>query len=153
MILEPLTFEQLRLIVVVYTSSLVPLVLIPYLYINNKTILVWGEQGIGDEIMFAHAIPDLLAEGAKLVLECSQRLVPVFLRSFEDATIVARAIPPDKQIEEAQIDCEIPIAALCSFYRNTKSSFDFCVKTHILCENAHFVLKRTFCAKTHIINI
>ena len=36
MILEPLTFEQLRLIVVVYTSSLVPLVLIPYLYINNK---------------------------------------------------------------------------------------------------------------------
>ena len=52
--------------------------------LNNKTILVWGEQGIGDEIMFAHAIPDLLAEGAKLVLECSQRLVPVFLRSFED---------------------------------------------------------------------
>ena len=36
MLLEPLTFEQLRLIVVVYTSSLVPLVLIPYLYINNK---------------------------------------------------------------------------------------------------------------------
>ena len=31
-----LTFEQIRLIFVVYISSMVPLVLIPYLYINKK---------------------------------------------------------------------------------------------------------------------
>ena len=34
--LNLLSFEQLRLIFVVYVSSIVPLLLIPYLYINNK---------------------------------------------------------------------------------------------------------------------
>ena len=36
MSIEYLTFEQLRLVIVVYTSSLVPLILIPYLYRNNR---------------------------------------------------------------------------------------------------------------------
>ena len=91
--------------------------------VTNKTVLVWSEQGIGDEIMFANPIPDLLADGAKLVLECGERLVPLFARSFQAATVVARRDPPDKKIGEAQIDYQTPVASLCSYYRNTRESF------------------------------
>ena len=39
--LSLLTFEQLRLVFVVYISSITPLLLIPYLYIKNK-IPAWS---------------------------------------------------------------------------------------------------------------
>ena len=84
---------------------------------------MWSEQGIGDEIMFANPIPDLLADGAELVLECGERLVPLFARSFQAATVVACCDPPDKRIEQAQIDYQTPMVSLCSYYRNTRESF------------------------------
>jgi len=43
MIFELLTFEQLRLVCVIYTSSMVPLLLIPYLY-KRKKISLWVIQ-------------------------------------------------------------------------------------------------------------
>ena len=43
MIFELLTFEQLRLVCVIYTSSIVPLLLIPYLY-KRKKISLWVLQ-------------------------------------------------------------------------------------------------------------
>ena len=61
----------------------------------GKTALVWSEQGIGDEIMFANPINDALAEARHLVLECNARLVPIFRRSFPSASVVARRDPPD----------------------------------------------------------
>nr|WP_237182534.1 tetratricopeptide repeat protein [Roseomonas marmotae] len=45
-------------------------------------VLVWREQGIGDEIMFASMIPELLAAGHRLTLLCEPRLRPAFARSF-----------------------------------------------------------------------
>src|SRR3974390_1358099 len=54
-------------------------------------LLIRAEQGIGDQIMFASLIPELAAraqeeEGA-IILECEQRLVPLFKRSFPTVTI------------------------------------------------------------------
>ncbi len=57
---------------------------------RGRHVFVASEQGIGDEIMFASCVPDLLAEAAGCVLECSARLVPLFRRSFPAATVIAR---------------------------------------------------------------
>jgi tetratricopeptide (TPR) repeat protein len=46
------------------------------------TILVHGEQGVGDEVMYASCVPDLAAQGAQVLLRCSDRLAPLFARSF-----------------------------------------------------------------------
>jgi tetratricopeptide (TPR) repeat protein len=89
----------------------------------GRTILVWSEQGIGDEIMFANPIPDLLEGGAKLVLECNERLAPVFQRSFPGAVVVPRLDPPDPRIAAAGIDFQAPLASLCTYYRTSKKSF------------------------------
>jgi hypothetical protein len=45
-------------------------------------LLVYAEQGLGDEIMFASCLPDLVARGVQCVLECDPRLAPLFERSF-----------------------------------------------------------------------
>ncbi|HYD65500.1 tetratricopeptide repeat protein [Azospirillum sp.] len=61
-------------------------------------LLVWGEQGVGDEVMFAGLVPDLLAAGLRCVLECDARLVPLFRRSFPGVAAVARRDPPAPEL-------------------------------------------------------
>ncbi|MDA0305459.1 MAG: tetratricopeptide repeat protein [Proteobacteria bacterium] len=61
---------------------------------KGKTILVISEQGVGDEVMFAGQVQDLLHAGAKVVLECEARLMPVFERSFPDIECIIKADPP-----------------------------------------------------------
>lgn len=91
--------------------------------LDGKTILLWSEQGIGDEIMFANPIPDLLATGAHLVMECGERLVPIFERSFEGAVVVARHDPPDGKIALADVDFQAPFGSLCLHFRTSKDDF------------------------------
>ena len=45
-------------------------------------LVVHGEQGLGDEIMFSTCIPDLLAEHPDTIIECEKKLVSLFERSF-----------------------------------------------------------------------
>jgi hypothetical protein len=47
-----------------------------------KTLAVLGEQGIGDEIMFASCIPDVQKLGIDVVVECDPRLRSVLERSL-----------------------------------------------------------------------
>jgi len=58
---------------------------------KRTRLLVRAEQGVGDHILFASLIPDLLAragaEGGSVILECESRLVPLFARSFPGATV------------------------------------------------------------------
>lgn len=58
--------------------------------LDGRTLLVWQEQGVGDEIMFAGMIPDLLNAGAQLVLESDPRLMPLFARSFPAIDVFPR---------------------------------------------------------------
>jgi len=46
--------------------------------INNKTILIVGEQGHGDNLQFVRFVKDLVAKGTRCVLAVDQSLVPLF---------------------------------------------------------------------------
>ena len=48
----------------------------------DATLLVYGEQGLGDEIMFASCLPDLLRRCPRITLTCAAKLEPIFRRSF-----------------------------------------------------------------------
>ncbi|NQV99636.1 MAG: tetratricopeptide repeat protein [Rhodospirillales bacterium] len=58
--------------------------------LDDKSIVVWGEQGIGEEILYATMIPDLIERGARVIVECENRLLPLFARAFPGATCLAR---------------------------------------------------------------
>jgi tetratricopeptide (TPR) repeat protein len=72
----------------------------------DKTLIVYGEQGLGDEIMYASCIPDACKENS-VVLECDPRLGSLFRRSFPSATVYARCA----------------IGDLPRFYRNKREDF------------------------------
>src|ERR1700733_7335520 len=46
--------------------------------LRSGRLLIWGEQGIGDEIMFAGVVPDALRVVDEVVLDCDARLGPLF---------------------------------------------------------------------------
>ena len=56
----------------------------------GKKLLVVGEQGLGDEFMFANVLPDLQREvgpEGKLQIAVDERLIPLFRRSFPEADV------------------------------------------------------------------
>jgi tetratricopeptide (TPR) repeat protein len=57
--------------------------------LTGRSLLVLPEQGLGDEIMFASCLPDVLARAGQVVLVCQQRLAVLYARSFPTALIVA----------------------------------------------------------------
>jgi tetratricopeptide (TPR) repeat protein len=57
-------------------------------------LFVSGEQGLGDQILFASMLPDVLARVREVTVEVDPRLVPLFARSFPGVTAVARTTEP-----------------------------------------------------------
>jgi tetratricopeptide (TPR) repeat protein len=60
----------------------------------GKSILLWGEQGIGDEILFSSMFGDVITRANRCVIECAPKLLPLFVRSFPLAQVVAKTDPP-----------------------------------------------------------
>lgn len=58
--------------------------------LNGKTVLLVGEQGLGDEVLFlncAHELIEAIGPEGELRIACERRLVPLFTRSFPEAKI------------------------------------------------------------------
>lgn len=86
-------------------------------------VAVYGEQGIGDEIMFATMLPDLMKTN-EVVFECHKRLVHLFQEAFPD--LVCIGTREDKVInwhEEHRPDYRISIGSLGQYYRNKREDF------------------------------
>src|SRR6185295_15519269 len=75
--------------------------------LEGKTVLVRAEQGIGDQIMFASCLPELMERAGGCVIEAWPKLANLFARSFPQAKVIAF---PAGEREEA--DCRIPIGSL-----------------------------------------
>ncbi len=72
----------------------------------GKTLLLISEQGLGDEIMFASILNDVAGEAAHCIVECDQRLLSLFQRSFPQVTFfpVSRKVKHWYRQLEAQLD-------------------------------------------------
>ena len=49
---------------------------------SSGKIVVYGEQGVGDEIMFSSCIPELIKD-RDIIIDCDKRLESLFKRSFD----------------------------------------------------------------------
>jgi Tfp pilus assembly protein PilF len=92
--------------------------------LGRRTLLVYGEQGLGDEIMFASCFGQLLRAGGHCVIECAPKLEALFRRSFPAASVYAataeRAVPEPWR---ERIDCEVPAGSLPQHYRRHEAEF------------------------------
>jgi tetratricopeptide (TPR) repeat protein len=92
----------------------------------GKTILIFAEQGIGDEIMFASCIPDILKSGARCIVDCSPRLAGVFSRSFPDAVVhgTSQADVDTSWLQShARVDYQVAAGDLPGFFRRRREDF------------------------------
>lgn len=82
--------------------------------VAGRTLLVYGEAGVGDEVMFAPYVQGLLDAGAHCILECDPRLVALFARALPGCRILPRqsrnAIPWEQRL--AEVDWAISSASL-----------------------------------------
>ena len=91
--------------------------------VAGKTILVCAEQGVGDEVLYAGMVPDLIEAGAHVVLECERRLVPLFERSFPDVACVVKRDTPAPQTQVPDIDYHVAAGSLGRWLRPDLESF------------------------------
>ena len=91
----------------------------------DGTLLVYSEQGLGDEIMFASCLPDAMRIVRHCIVECAPKLEGLFRRSFPSATVYActadRNVP--EHVRALDIDCEVPAGSLPLYYRPSASAF------------------------------
>lgn len=90
--------------------------------LQDRTILIWGEQGIGDEIMFASLFPEIIEQAGHCIIECAPKLVPLFTRSFPDAQIIEKTTPPHPATQSG-IDYQCASGSLALWLRPMLTSF------------------------------
>lgn len=84
-------------------------------------LLVWSEQGLGDEILFASMFPDLVSLAEKVVVEVEPRLVSLFSRSFPAIEVVARG----RELYTGPVDAQIPMGSVGRYLRRSEDAFPF----------------------------
>jgi hypothetical protein len=91
----------------------------------TRTLMIFAEQGLGDQIMFASCLGDVLTRVATCEVECDPRLVRLFARSFPAARFHAQrpdlarpwaAAPPETA-------SQIYSGSLPQLFRNTREHF------------------------------
>jgi len=89
-----------------------------------EKLFVYGEQGIGDEVMMASCLPDVMRDVGHVVLECDERLEGLFRRSFPQASVYGtrRAKGTPAWVDEHQFDAGCAIGQLPQYYRPTPAS-------------------------------
>ncbi|WP_156367844.1 tetratricopeptide repeat protein [Brevundimonas sp. Leaf363] len=107
--------------------------------LEGRRILVLGEQGLADEMVFGSCLPDLIdAVGptGQVYVSVEKRLVEMFQRSFQDAIVGAhravrlegrltRFVPfaEDAAKADGRLDAYIPMGSLMAAFRPDIDSF------------------------------
>lgn len=89
--------------------------------LENRRVIAYCEQGLGDEIMFASCLPQLIEHAGHTVVECSDKLKGIFERSFPRATVLSPT--EQNRLDAMAIDCEVPLGSLPMHYRRSLSDF------------------------------
>jgi Flp pilus assembly protein TadD len=105
--------------------------------IDSGRVLIWGEQGVGDEIMFAGLIPDAIRTGNRFVLDCDSRLQPLFARSFSEVEVVGRHhFGNDLKDPESDLAAHLPSGSLRGLFRTSSDAFAATTSPYLLADPA-----------------
>lgn len=93
--------------------------------LSGSTLLINGDQGVGDVVMFASCLPDVLQLVDQVLLECDARLVSLFKRSFPQLDVTAKTPERDFywQREHGPVSCRINMAELGVLLRGDEAAF------------------------------
>lgn len=92
--------------------------------ISRETILLWKEQGVGDDIRFSGSYPDVIARAGKVIIETDARLVTLYQRSFPQAHVRAeRWVRESEFVGPPDYSRHAPAAHLPGILRRSLADF------------------------------
>ena len=87
----------------------------------DSRVLVWGEQGVGDEVMFGSMLREFRGHCGRMLVQMDKRLIPLFRRSLpSDVEFYERGTV----VPEDRYDSHIPIGSLGLHLRPSRESFE-----------------------------
>lgn len=90
---------------------------------KGKNVVVIGEQGIGDELMFGTVLPDLIKD-CNIILDAHPRLADMFRRSFPNLDVYGtRKHNTFQWGARYPLDAKVLIGSLPRYYRKKESDF------------------------------
>lgn len=91
---------------------------------KGKTVIAFGEQGLGDEISFASCLPDFIRDCKEAVIECDSRLQGLFQRSFPSASVYGtRFVEVIDWANRHRLQGRVAFGSLPKFYRRATEDF------------------------------
>ena len=93
--------------------------------IPNKTLLIWREQGLGDELLFLTCLPDLLKFHDNVIIEVEYRLVSIVRRTFPNVIVREQnyGSAPNYAAIFKDYDFHLPMGSLMRYFRKSIKSF------------------------------
>ncbi len=98
----------------------------------GKTLLLHGEQGLGDEIMFGSIYPELIAEAGRTIICCQPHLAQMFRDSFPSVAVQEQLRadadawtkrPVEWVTGAPRIDYQVPFGSLAKIRRRNAADF------------------------------
>jgi tetratricopeptide (TPR) repeat protein len=90
--------------------------------IENKRIYLYGEQGIGDQILFGTMFREAFETKNNFIVSIDERLISIFIRSFSHYKNVDFVSKGD-EVDESLFDMQLAIGDLGKFFRKSKNDF------------------------------
>lgn len=82
-------------------------------------ILIWGQYGLGEQILFSSIIPDLINKFRKITFTVDKRLVEIISRTYPQIHIIEKT----NDIELSAFDYHLPITSLGLYFRKSINDF------------------------------
>ena len=82
---------------------------------NNSTILLWHEQGIGDELRFLSALPLFIEEFPNVIIEPSDKLLRVIENSFPNLEVRKSVFYEGYADRKEDFDYHLPIGSMFTY--------------------------------------
>jgi hypothetical protein len=90
---------------------------------KDKKLVIYGEQGLGDEIFYGSMIPDAIEDSKHVIIDCDPKLEGLFKRSFPQASVYGTRRMAAPWLNNHTWDARCAMADLGVFYRKSKEDF------------------------------
>jgi len=95
--------------------------------LNGHKLLIWTEQGLGDEILFSTILPDVIGRiGADaIIFECETRLAGLYQRTYPYIQVISKEKndPRAEQVAHPSYDVQISAGSLARHFRARSDDF------------------------------
>lgn len=91
--------------------------------LDGKNILIWGDQGVGDEVLYGSMIGEIAPRAQTCVVECEPRLLALYRRSFPQLEILTSRGPNGSPLAERTFDYHCSVLDLGANLRPNFAAF------------------------------